>query len=416
MCATHPAHAPTAPPSTCSWSAAALPGSRRPCRAERAGARVGLATKTTLQACNSAKAQGGIQAAFGEDDSPEIHAEDVMRSSHDTADPQLVEVLTSEAPSAIHWLEELGVEFTRSNGGYRLARCGGATQAAAAPGRRPNRATRSRRRCARRTRRAPATELPHHALRRARAVRRAAGSRSFDTKDGARRDRGRRRRARGRRALLRGGRDARRALHEPPERDRRGDADRAGRRRRDARPRRAPVPPERRRLAVDDAGLLDPGDDARLRRRAAATPTARSSRTRSARATRCPQAIVAEVEKGKGVADARRAAGRLARHDAHRARGRRDLAAVHASPLSRRRHRPARRADLHVPRPPLPERWARDRRARGDDARGRLRLRRDRGRHPRKEPHDGQLAARVHRLRAPRRDARRPRGRWRERR
>ncbi|MGI8885468.1 MAG: FAD-binding protein [Gaiellaceae bacterium] len=96
--------------------------------AERAGARVALATKTTLQACNSAKAQGGIQAAFGEDDSPEIHADDVMRSSHGTADPRLVRVLTSEAPSAIHWLEELGVEFTRSNGGYRLARCGGATR------------------------------------------------------------------------------------------------------------------------------------------------------------------------------------------------------------------------------------------------------------------------------------------------
>ncbi len=96
--------------------------------AERAGASVALATKTTLQACNSAKAQGGIQAAFGEDDSPEIHAEDVLRSSHETADPRLVEILTSEAPSSIHWLEELGVEFTRSNGGYRLARCGGASR------------------------------------------------------------------------------------------------------------------------------------------------------------------------------------------------------------------------------------------------------------------------------------------------
>ena len=31
-------------------------------------------------------------------------------------------------PAAIHWLEELGVEFTRENGGYRLARCGGATR------------------------------------------------------------------------------------------------------------------------------------------------------------------------------------------------------------------------------------------------------------------------------------------------
>src|SRR6476469_1803960 len=96
--------------------------------AHRAGARVGLAAKGSLQSCNSAKAQGGIQAAFGDDDSPEQHAEDVWKSSHETADRRLVEVLTSEAPSAIHWLEELGVEFTRENGGYRLARCGGATR------------------------------------------------------------------------------------------------------------------------------------------------------------------------------------------------------------------------------------------------------------------------------------------------
>src|SRR3954451_8879929 len=95
--------------------------------AAHAGAAVGLATKGSLQSCNSAKAQGGIQAALGEDDSPEQHAEDVWRSSHETADPRLVEILTSEAPSAIGWLEELGVEFTRENGGYRLARCGGAS-------------------------------------------------------------------------------------------------------------------------------------------------------------------------------------------------------------------------------------------------------------------------------------------------
>jgi L-aspartate oxidase len=96
--------------------------------AERAGARVALVTKGALQSCNSAKAQGGIQAAFGDDDSPEQHAEDVWQSSHETADLRLVEVLTGEAPTAIHWLEEQGVEFTRENGGYRLARCGGATR------------------------------------------------------------------------------------------------------------------------------------------------------------------------------------------------------------------------------------------------------------------------------------------------
>src|SRR3972149_473211 len=72
--------------------------------ADRAGVRVGLATKTTVQACNSAKAQGGIQAAFGDDDSPEIHAEDIMRSSHDTADPRLVSVLPGGAPGGVHRL------------------------------------------------------------------------------------------------------------------------------------------------------------------------------------------------------------------------------------------------------------------------------------------------------------------------
>jgi L-aspartate oxidase len=96
--------------------------------AHRAGARVALAAKGALQSCNSAKAQGGIQAAFGADDSPAQHAEDVWKSSHETADRRLVEVLTSEAPGAIHWLEELGVEFTRQNGGYRLAKCGGASR------------------------------------------------------------------------------------------------------------------------------------------------------------------------------------------------------------------------------------------------------------------------------------------------
>jgi succinate dehydrogenase / fumarate reductase flavoprotein subunit/L-aspartate oxidase len=96
--------------------------------AERAGARVAVAAKGSLQSCNSAKAQGGIQASFGPDDSPEQHAEDVWRSSHETADRRLVEILTGEAPDAIHWLEAIGVAFTRENGGYRLARCGGASQ------------------------------------------------------------------------------------------------------------------------------------------------------------------------------------------------------------------------------------------------------------------------------------------------
>jgi succinate dehydrogenase / fumarate reductase flavoprotein subunit/L-aspartate oxidase len=151
--------------------------------AELAGARVAVATKTTLQACNSAKAQGGIQAAFGDDDSPEIHAEDVMRSSHDTADTRLVEVLTTEAQAAIHWLEELGVEFTRQNGGYRLARCGGATrhrllQVGDRTGHAITRALRETYEAG------GGVELPHHALREIRPGE-AGWVASFDTKEGA---------------------------------------------------------------------------------------------------------------------------------------------------------------------------------------------------------------------------------------
>src|SRR5213075_1772453 len=81
--------------------------------AERAGARVALVTKGFLQSCNSAKAQGGIQAAFGEDDSQELTGEDVWQRADATADKRLVEILTSEAPGGIAWLEEHGVEFTK---------------------------------------------------------------------------------------------------------------------------------------------------------------------------------------------------------------------------------------------------------------------------------------------------------------
>src|SRR2546428_10753071 len=81
--------------------------------AERAGARVALATKGALQSCNSAKAQGGIQAALAEDDSPELHAEDVWRSSHETADLRLPQLLTTEAPAALRSLAAPRVHVTR---------------------------------------------------------------------------------------------------------------------------------------------------------------------------------------------------------------------------------------------------------------------------------------------------------------
>ena len=96
--------------------------------AHRAGADVLHVTKGSRASCNTAKAQGGIQAAVGDDDSPDQHAADIVASSHDTADTGLAAVLAGEAVDAVAWLEELGVRFSREGEGYRLARCGGATR------------------------------------------------------------------------------------------------------------------------------------------------------------------------------------------------------------------------------------------------------------------------------------------------
>ena len=291
------------------------------------------------------------------------HAEDVWNSSHETADRRLVEILTSEAPGAIHWLEELGVEFTRENGGYRLARCGGATRKRLLQvGDRTGHAITKALRDAveslgpsPRFPKSPLSELDADRARLARPLRRA-------------RARGGDGRPRRRRPLLPRGRGARRALDEPSRRDGRGDADRARRRRRGARPRRAPVPPERRRVAREDAGLLDPRDDARVRRRAPERRRARSSPTRSARATRSRRRSSTRSRRARA---SRRRTG--APPSTSTRRGSRRPTRRSRCPYMLRRYRsggidPLARADPHLPRPPLPERRPRDRRARRDDA------------------------------------------------
>ena len=214
--------------------------------AERAGARVAVAAKGSLQSCNSAKAQGGIQAAFGDDDSPEQHADDVWKSSTRRPTGSSSEVLTSEAPVGDPLAR--GARRRVHPGERRLPPGALRRRVAQAPaaGRRPHRATRSRRRCARRSRPAPRTAFAKSPLRS--LERRENGWRARVRRARDRRGDGRPRR---RRPLLPRGAGARRAVDEPSRRDGRGDADRARARRGGARPRRAPVPPERRRVAAE---------------------------------------------------------------------------------------------------------------------------------------------------------------------
>jgi L-aspartate oxidase len=93
-----------------------------------AGAAVLVTTKSALGAGNTGRAQGGIQAAVGDDDSTESHFEDTFAAGHHAARPELVRQLVDGGPGAIEWLGALGVGFTRDDGRLRLLRCGGATR------------------------------------------------------------------------------------------------------------------------------------------------------------------------------------------------------------------------------------------------------------------------------------------------
>jgi L-aspartate oxidase len=73
-------------------------------------------------------AQGGVAAALGPDDSPELHAADTMRVAAGHADFSAVNVLCYEAPECILELTELGCAFDRNEDGtIHLAREGGQT-------------------------------------------------------------------------------------------------------------------------------------------------------------------------------------------------------------------------------------------------------------------------------------------------
>lgn len=96
--------------------------------AARAGASVVVTTKSALGAGNTGKAQGGIQAAVGDDDSTDSHYQDTFAAGHHAARPELVRRLAQGGPEAIAWLESLGVSFTRDDGRLRLLRCGGASR------------------------------------------------------------------------------------------------------------------------------------------------------------------------------------------------------------------------------------------------------------------------------------------------
>src|SRR5438128_5072288 len=91
-----------------------------------------LLTKGPLFSSASYLAQGGVAAALGADDSPELHAEDTLRAGRGLCRPTAVAALTEEAPARVADLVDLGVPFDSElglEGGHsrrRVVHAGGA--------------------------------------------------------------------------------------------------------------------------------------------------------------------------------------------------------------------------------------------------------------------------------------------------
>ena len=85
-----------------------------------------LVTKTSIgEGTSSNLAQGGMAAAVGADDSPELHTEDTESVGSGLSDDRIVRIITEAAPEEVEWLGEIGVEFDRDeNGGYSLGKEG----------------------------------------------------------------------------------------------------------------------------------------------------------------------------------------------------------------------------------------------------------------------------------------------------
>ncbi len=95
--------------------------------AHNAGATVMIITKLRIGDANTVMAEGGIQAADKPSDSPATHFLDAFGGGHFAAKRDLLAKLVCEAPEAIKWLGELGVEFDKKPDGTMITTHGGGT-------------------------------------------------------------------------------------------------------------------------------------------------------------------------------------------------------------------------------------------------------------------------------------------------
>jgi L-aspartate oxidase len=79
--------------------------------------RVALFTKGQLGESNTRYAQGGLAVALGADDSPQLHFQDTIAAGAGLCDEEAVRILVEQAPAAVRWLIQMGVQFDRAQVG-----------------------------------------------------------------------------------------------------------------------------------------------------------------------------------------------------------------------------------------------------------------------------------------------------------
>jgi L-aspartate oxidase len=86
--------------------------------------RVGLLTKSTFDDTTTFLAQGGIAAALGESDSPDLHFQDTVNAGAGLCDEEAVRVLVNEGPDRVRELMQVCPRFDRVDGEIVLGREG----------------------------------------------------------------------------------------------------------------------------------------------------------------------------------------------------------------------------------------------------------------------------------------------------
>ena len=96
---------------------AGLAGNAAARELQKAGKKVLVITKLHPLRSHSGAAQGGVNAAFSDEDSVELHEFDTVKGADYLADQDAVEFMCKNAPETIRWAERMGAVFSRQENG-----------------------------------------------------------------------------------------------------------------------------------------------------------------------------------------------------------------------------------------------------------------------------------------------------------